>query len=158
MATRPIEVSPTMDVDVKADALTGFVISNPAIDMAQIVASGPKDALFVGVGTGLFVVRQAGIYNLSVRLERTLGPAANCLTRLGFGPRRVSSNVTLNITGGAKDFPPVSFDLQPGLYPVGWAFGCWHDQRTVGSGRMTILIGRPGQPALLPARADDFVR
>ncbi len=134
VSARPIEVSPTMNVDVKTNALTGFVVSDPAIDMAQVIAGGPKDALFIGVGTGLFVVRETGIYTLSVRLERPFGPAVTCLTRLGFGPHRVSSNVTVNIAIGAKDFALVPFDLQPGLYPIAWAFGCWRDQQTTGPG------------------------
>jgi hypothetical protein len=154
---RPIEVSPTMNVDVKANALTGFTISNPSIDMAQILAAAPKAALFVGVGTGLFVVREPGIYTLSVRLERAAGPAVTCLTRLGFGPGRVSSNVTLNITREAQEFASGQFDLRPGLYPIGWAFGCWHDQETIGPGQLTVLISRPGDATRQPARPGDFV-
>jgi hypothetical protein len=85
--------------------------------------------------------------------------AANYLLRLGFGPRRVVSEVELSIANDvSKTFDPAKFDLQPGLYSIGWAFGCWRDREVVGPGRMTVLLSHPGEPHLAPARSDEIVR
>jgi hypothetical protein len=159
VATAPIQVSPTLDVDVKRDRLTHFVLDQPIVDMSQIIAGGPKDALYVGVGLGFLVVRAGGIYALSLRLERPAARTANCLTRLGLGPHRIISSLGVAISDDvSKTFDAARFDLQPGLYSIGWAFGCWHDQQMTGPGRLVLLIGHPGEPTLQPVRPSDIVR
>jgi hypothetical protein len=127
--------------------------------MAQILAKGPSASLYVGVGSGFLAVRTAGIYTISARLERPAAPVADCLVRLGFGPRRVLSNLEVAITGDiSKTFAGARFDLQPGLYLIGWAFGCWHDGKVIGPGRMTLLVGDSSGQDLHPARSEDLVR
>ena len=158
VAAHPIQVSQTMDVNVKPNQLAGFTIKGPSVDMAQILAGGPKTPLYVGIGTGFFVVREPGIYALSLRFERPPGAVADCLTRLGFGPHRIVSNLSLNVSEASRKYATAWFDLRPGLYPIGWAFGCWHDSEVIGPGRMIILVSHPGETKLLPARPDDFVR
>ncbi|ACB96368.1 hypothetical protein [Beijerinckia indica] len=155
----PIEIKPTMDVDVKSTALSAFFLDGSKINMAQIIAAGPKNAPYVGLGNGFLVVRTPGVYALSIRLERPLGPVADCLTRLAFGPRRIVSNLILADPGNiSKTYDAARFNLQPGLYPIAWAFGCWHDREVVGPGRITVLISHPGDQALQPALPDEIVR
>lgn len=155
----PIQVSATMDVNVKTTELTVFDLDGPSIDMAAIIAGGPKSGLYIGEGQGYLAARTAGVYALTMRVERAAGAHANCLMRLGFGPHRILSNLEI-VTAGAlsKTYEAVRFNLQPGLYSVAWAFGCWQGTEVIGPGRITLMVGHPGEPNFLPARADDFVR
>ena len=156
---RAVEVSPTFNTEIKPTPLSAFFVDGSTIDLAQIIAAGPQGTKFVGTGSGFLVVRTQGTYALSLRFERPPGQNADCLTRLGFGPRKIVSNYTLAFPGNSsKTFDAIKFDLQPGLYSIGWALGCWRDQETVGPGRVTVLISHPGDQALQPARADDIVR
>lgn len=159
LTTSPIQVSPTLDVDLKAVALTTFSLEGGSVDMAQIKDHGPKTSLYVGVGNGFLVVKDGGVYALSARLERPAASVADCLVRLGFGPRRIVSDLGVGISSElSKTFEPVRFSLQPGLFPIGWAFGCWHDGEVVGPGRMSLLISHPGERDLQPAGPGDIVR
>lgn len=158
-AIHPVEIGATLDADVKPTPLSAFLLDGPAIELAPIVASGPKDSRFVGTGSGFLVIKTPGIYALSLRFERAAGPVADCLTRLAFGSRRIVSNLELANAGNtSKTYDAVSFNLQPGLYPIGWAFGCWRDKQAVGPGRITVLVGGTGDQALEPARPDDIIR
>ena len=160
----PAEVSPTLDVAVKTNVLTSFSVKGPSVEMEQIVAGGPKGSLFAGVGRGFLVVRDPGVYAVSARFERPPAPTANCLVRLGFGPRRIVSNLivatpNVAVVGPvAKDYEAASFDLQPGLYSIGWMLTCWHDNEIIGPGKLTVLVRRPGETTLSPVRPDDIVR
>jgi hypothetical protein len=159
VATAPIQVSRTLDVDVKTTRLTGFVLNEPAVDMSEIIAGGPRNALYVGIGSGFLVVKAGGVYALSARLERPAGQAADCLIRLGFGQYRIVSNLEIAVVNDvSKAFDAARFDLKPGLYSIGWAFGCWHDQEVTAPGRLVLLIGHPGEPTPQPARPDEIVR
>jgi hypothetical protein len=159
VTTNPIQISLPLDVDVKPTPLTGFLLDGGRIDLARIIAEGPKNALYIGVGQGFLAARTAGVYALSIHVERPAGQVADCLMRLALGPRRIVSNEDVDSVGDvAKTFEAARFDLRPGLYPLGWAFGCWHDQAVIGPGRMTVLIARPGEQSLQPARPDDIVR
>jgi hypothetical protein len=154
-----VEVSPTLNTEIKPTALNAFSVDGSTIDLAQIIEAGPKGTKFVGAGSGFLVIRTPGTYALSLRFERPPGPIADCLTRLGFGSRKVVANLALAFPGNdSKTFDAVRFDLQPGLYPIGWVLGCWRDRETVGPGRITVLISHPGDQALQPARPDDIVR
>ena len=159
VTARLITVSPTMDVDVKATPIGGMPYDGLVADLSQILARGPKGPLYVGTGEGFFVVRTPGTYAVTARFERPPAGTANCLTRIGFGTRRVVSVLTVDVSGGTdKVFDAARFDLQPGLYPIGWAFGCWQAQQVLGPGRLTVLIAHPGEDALKPARDDEIVR
>ncbi len=57
-----------------------------------------------------------------------------------------------------RNYDPVEFDLQPGLYPIGVVFGCWRDQQVIGPGHLTVLIRHPGERDFQPARADEVLR
>ena len=154
-----VDISPTFNVDIQPNALSAFFMDGSNIDLAHIIEAGPKDTKIAGAGSGFVVIRTPGVYALSLRFERLSGPAADCLTRLGFGGRRIVSNYGLATPGNvSKIFDAARFDLQPGLYPIGWAIGCWRDQESVGPGRITVLISHPGDQVLQPARPDDIVR
>jgi hypothetical protein len=154
-----LEVGQTFEVTLKRDPISGFDYVGSTIDMARLLAEGPKSSLFAGVGSAFLAVKTAGIYALTVKFERPAGQAANCLLRLGFGAKRVVSQIELSVVNDiSQTFDAVKFDLQPGLYSTGWAFGCWHEHEETGPGRITILIGHPDDPQLQPARPDDFVR
>jgi len=156
---RAVEVGPMLNLEIKPTPLSAFFVDGSTIDLAQIIAAGPKDTKFVGAGSGLLVISAPGTYALSLRFERPPGPVADCLARLSFGPRAVASNYESPNPGNAsKTFDAAKFDLQPGLYPIGWVLGCWRGQETVGPGRITVLVGHPGDQALQPARPDDIVR
>jgi hypothetical protein len=155
----PAVLKGALDVDVEPTPLSGFTLEGAGIDMAQLVAKGPREARFVGVGAALLVARTAGVYSLTAHLERPAGESADCLSRVGFGQHRLLSSLDINLVGDiAKTFEPVRFELAPGLYRLQWAFGCWEGQQESRTGALTILVGRPGEPAPRPARAGDFVR
>jgi hypothetical protein len=154
-----VETSPTFNTEVKPTALGAFLVDGSTIDLAPIIAAGTKDTKFVGAGSGYLVIRTPGIYALSLRFDRLTGPTADCLTRLIFGSHKVVSSLYLGNSGNlSKTFDAAKFDLQSGLYPIGWVFGCWRDQVMVGPGSITVLISHPGDQALQPAGPDDIVR
>jgi hypothetical protein len=156
---RALEISPTLDVQVNPTPLLAFAIDTATADMAQLTARGPKGALYAGVGSGFLAIRAAGAYTLTLGFQRPAGEAANCFVWLSFGSQRIFSNVDLNIvTDATKTFSRGSFDLQPGLYPVTWMFGCWHDREMVRSGRISLLIGHAGEQKLSPVPPDDILR
>lgn len=157
--TRAVEVSPTYNTQIKPTPLTTLSVDGSTIDLTRIIAAGPRGAKFAGTGSGFLVVRAAGVYALSLRFERPAGPTADCLTRLIFGPRKIVSSYNVANAGNTSTtFDAARFDLKPGLYPIGWVFGCWQDGETVGPGRMTLLIGRPGDATLEPVAREDIVR
>ena len=155
----PVDISATLNVETQPAVLNSFLMDGGSIYFARIMEAGPEDIKIVGTGSGFLVVRTPGIYALSLRFERSSGPTADCLTRLGFAGRRIVSNFGLATPGNlSKTFDAARFDLQPGLYPIGWGFGCWRDQKPVGPGRITVLISRPGDQALQPVLPEDIVR
>jgi hypothetical protein len=154
-----VETSPTFNTEVKPTPLNAFLVGGSTIDLAPIIAAGTKDTKFVGAGSGYLVIRTPGIYALSLRFDRSTGPTADCLTRLIFGSHKVVSSLYLGNSGNlSKTFDAARFDLQSGLYPIGWVFGCWRDQAMVGPGSITVLISHPGDQALQAAGPDEIVR
>jgi hypothetical protein len=159
MTTGKLDVRPGYNVNIDGKPLTAFSLDDSSLDMARIMAEGPKLPLYAGEGGGLFVVRTAGIYTLTLRFDRPAAQPADCLERLGFGPHRIISNVDTDVIRDvSKTFNSARFDLQPGLYSIAWAFSCWHDQAVTAPGRLTLLVGHPGETASLPARPDDIVQ
>ena len=159
VAIQPIDVPATLEVDVKTAVLATFLLDGSSVDMAQIMAHGPRNALYVAVSYGLLVVRTAGSYALSAQLDRSSGPTAHCLTRLGFGSGRILSSVGIDVPGDmSRTFDSTRFDLQPGLYPISWAFGCWHDREVLGPGRMVLMIKHPDEQTLKPVPPAEIVR
>jgi hypothetical protein len=154
-----VEVSPIFDTDIKPTSLNTFFVDGPTIDLTQIIAAGPKGTRFVGAGSGFLVIRTPGTYALTLRFQRPPGAIADCVTRLGLSSRKIVSNFSVALPGNrSKTYDAARFDLQPGLYPIGWALGCWQGEESVGPGRITVLISHPGDQALQPARPDDIVR
>jgi hypothetical protein len=159
MTANPMTVSPTMDADVKATPIVGFTIDEPTVTMARILDGRPKDGLFAGVASGLLVIREAGIYGVFPRLERPAGSLANCLVRLSAGGHRITSNLALNNAQRVtQDYTPAWFEFQPGLYKIGWAFGCWHGTEMSDLGQISVMLIEPGGHPARPLRAIDIVR
>jgi hypothetical protein len=159
MYTGQLEVN-AVDATLLPTRFTSFSLVGSSFDMGSILAAGPKNGpLYVGVGSTFLAVKAPGIYGLSARLERPASETANCLTRLVFGGRRVVSNVDVGINDDVfKNFDTIRFTLQPGLYRILMAFGCWHNQAAVGPGSATLMIIRPGEQKLEPVPEDDLVR
>lgn len=160
--TRAAKVSPTMDVDVSTNPLSAYVIQGPTADMSDIVKNGPGDLaatpLYVATGGGAFVVTAAGEYSFALHVERPAGQRANCLQRFGFAGRRIVSNYDANLVGRfSKTSRPIPFALQPGLYRIGWAFGCWDGRTESDSGRITVLVRHPGDASLHPLGSDEII-
>jgi hypothetical protein len=157
-----MQFSPTLEATVAPSTLSTFntfFLEGPAIDMARIISAGPKDQLYVGNGAGFLAIREAGVYGLAVRLERPVGPVANCVMRLGFASGRIVARLELALAEStSKTFDGGRFDLQPGLYRINWGFGCWHEHEMSAPARMTVLVGHPGETAPQPARPGDIVR
>jgi hypothetical protein len=162
-AIHAMTIAATLDADVAPAPLSGARldrtgVGTASIDMASILAAGPRSGLYAGIGTAMLAVKTAGVYAVSLRLERDSPEPANCLTRLFFARYRLVSNLILGITGHAvRDYDPDQFVLQPGLYPIAVGFACWRGDRMVGPGAVTVLIRRPGEAALAPLRADEIM-
>jgi len=159
MSTGQLEVN-ALDATLLPNHLTSFSSADPNLDMATILANGPKNGpLYLGVGSAFLVIRTAGIYGLSAQLARPAAAPANCLTRLAFGGRRVVSTLEVGLSGNTlKTYEPIKFDLQPGLYRIVMAFGCWHDREAIGPGSATVMIAHPGERDVVPATAAELVR
>jgi hypothetical protein len=159
MTANSVTISPTMEADVNATPITGFTIDEPTATMARILDGRPKDKLFVGVASGFLVIREANTYGIFPRFERPAGPLANCLVRLSINGRRITSNQALNVAQRVtQDYPPTWFEFQPGLYRIGWAFGCWHGNEMSDLGQISVMLVEPGGRPARPLQATDIVR
>lgn len=158
-AIHPMTVSVTMDADVSGSVVSRFTLDQPVIPLTRILDAGPPSGLFVGDMTGFVVVSTPGSYALSVRLARSSPQSANCLVRLGSARHRLLRNINMNVNGQAVlNYPLTEFQLQPGLFSVAVAAGCWRGDQMVGPGEVTLMIRHPGEDAPQPARADEVVR
>ncbi len=158
MYTAPLQAD-AIDVTVLPDRPTVIPSHTPGFDMAAIKAQAPPgQPLYVGVGYADLVVRAAGIYGVTARLERPAAATGTCLTRLVFVSKRVISNVDVGLIDDTRHvFDPIQFQLTPGLYPIALAFGCWQGAATGGPGRITVMIGHPGSAGLVPATGAEIV-
>jgi hypothetical protein len=155
----PIEINSQMDVDLKPTPMSAFFRDGPTFDMKQIIGQGPQSGLYAAVGSNFLPIRTAGVYAMTAKFERPAGTSADCLIRLEFGSRRIVSILEVGIVEDiSKTFDAARFNLQPGLYHVAWAFTCWSGHELIDTGRMTLMVGHPGESSLAPARADDIVR
>lgn len=155
----PMEMNAQMVVDLKPSPIKAFFLDGPTFDMKQIIGQGPQSVPYAAVGSYFLPIRAAGVYALTARFERPAGSSADCLIRLSFGSRRIISAMAVNIVEDfSKTYDAPRFDLKTGLYRVGWAFACWSGRDLVDTGRMTLMVGHPGEPSLAPAHADDMVR
>lgn len=158
-AIQPISVDATLDVDVIASVQARFTLDQPTIPLERILDAAPPTGLFVGTGRSFFVVRTAGLYAFSARLTRAGTQSANCLVRLASGHHQMLRNVVLNSAGAAVlNFAPTEFRLEPGLFLLQIAVGCWRGDHMVGTGEMELLVRHPDEQVLKPATADEVMR
>lgn len=156
---QPISVDATLDVNVIATSEGRFMLDQPSIPLERIVDAAPPTGLFVGVEKSFFVVRTPGLYAFSARLTRTGTQSANCLVRLASGRHQMLRTVVLNTAGTAVlNFAPTEFRLEPGLFFLQVAEGCWRGDRMVGAGELTLLVRHPDDTALKPATADEVIK
>jgi hypothetical protein len=159
MTANPLTISPTMEADVNPTPIMGFTLDEPTATMARILDGRPKDQLFVSVASGFLVIREASTYGIFPRFERPAGPLADCLVRLTVNGHRITSNLMLNLAQRlTKDYPPTWFELQPGLYRIGWAFGCWHGNEVSDLGQISVMLVGPGGGTARPLQATDLVQ
>lgn len=156
---RAIEVSTTLDLTILPKPEASFTLDQTVLDMTRIAAASPPSGRHVGLHSAALVVRTAGLYAISLRLDRSAWQPADCSVRLALAGQRVVSDLSINLPGKiSRSSDPGLFELQPGLYRIGIGFGCWHDQQNAGTGALTVLIRHPGEQEPQPARPDEIVR
>jgi hypothetical protein len=154
----PMTIDAAMDTNVIAVPQAKFDIDQTTISLGRILDAGPPAGLFVGEARTFVVIRTAGLYAFSVQLERSSPETANCLVRLGSHTHRLLRNVNINMNGQVVlKYPATEFQLQPGLFFVGLVVGCWRGDHMVGPGDVTLMIRRPGESSLQPAKADELI-
>ena len=157
-AIQAISVDATLDVNVIASVQGRFTLDQPTVQLQRIM-DAPPTGLFVGTGRSFFVVKTAGLYAFSARLTRAGTQSASCLVRLASGHHQMLRNVVLNSAGTAVlNFAPTEFRLEPGLFLLQVAVGCWRGDHMVGDGELAILVRHPGEPDLKPATAEEVIR
>ncbi len=158
-AIQPMSVNAVMDTNIDPSVLTGFVLDQPGIPLARILDAGPPTGLFAGTARAFLVIRTPGVYAFSLRLARSGTQSADCLVRLGSAKHRIMSNVSLNTSGQAVlIYAPAEFRLEPGLFLLVAAVGCWRGDHMAGPGEVTVMVRHPGESALQPAAADEVIR
>lgn len=156
---QPVVVDATKDADVLGTTVGTFTLDQPAVPLARILDAGPQTGLFVGVARTSFVVPVPGLYAFSVRLTRSDTRAADCLMRMGSIHHRMVRSITLNVPGrGVLNYPATEFQLQPGLFSLAVAVGCWRGNEVLGAGDLIVMVRRPGDAELAPAAADELIR
>ena len=154
-----MSVDATLDVNVIASVQGRFTLDQPTVPLERISDAAPPTGLFVGTGRSFFVVRTAGLYAFSARLTRSGTQSANCLIRLASSHHQMLRNVVLNSAGTAVlNFAPTEFRLEPGLFLLQVAAGCWRGDHMVGTGELEILVRHPGETVLKPATAEEVIR
>ena len=153
------EVSPTLTVNLHSDTLSSYRLDVPEIDLARIIQEAPKTGLYVGVEEAALAVRVAGRTSLALRTDHAGGATVDCLVRFSLNGHRIASNYEGDLNPYASRMPDsADFDLQPGLYRIGVAFGCWRGQEMAGPAKLSLMIRHPGEAALHPASAEDILR
>jgi hypothetical protein len=160
VTTHTFRVSPTWQTDFNETPLDRpTYISGATFDMERFFTK-PQHGLVAAMGAAMFVAKEGGRYTFSASFERPAGPPANCLTRVIFLGRTLTSTIEGNlIDERSRTYKGASFDLSPGLYPINFVFSCWNSRNmTQGPGRMTLLAQHPGETTLSPARIVEIVR
>ncbi len=153
------EVSPTLTVNLHSDTLSSYKVDVPEIDMARIIQEAPKTGLYIGVEEAALAVRVAGRTSIALRTDHEGGSTVDCLMRFSLNGHRIVSDYEGDLNPYTSRMPdPVDFDLQPGLYRIGVAFGCWRGREMAGPAKLSLMIRHPGEAALHPARMEDVVR
>ena len=154
-----MSVDATRDANVSGSVLASFILNQPDIPLQRVVDAGPPTGLFVASAQSFFVVLTPGLYAFSLRLIRSGTQSADCLARLYSTRHRMVRNVTLNSDSGAVlTYTATEFRLEPGLFQLGVAVGCWRGDRVLGAGDLTLLVRKPGEATLRPAVADELMR
>ena len=158
-AIQPLSVDATLDANVIATVRGRFTLDQPTVPLERIVDAAPPTGLFVGTAKSFFVVRTAGVYAFTAQLNRAGTQSADCLVRLASGHHQMLRNVVLNSSGAAVlNFAPTEFRLEPGLFLLQVAVGCWRGDHMVGAGELALLVRHPGESVLKPAMADEVTR
>ena len=158
-AIQPLSVDATLDVNVIASVQGRFTLDQPTVPLERILDAAPPTGLFVGTGKSFFAVRTAGLYAFSARLTRAGTQSANCLVRLASGHHQMVRNVVLNSAGTAVlNFAPTEFRLEPGLFLMQVAVGCWRGDHMVGTGELALIVRHPGDAVSKPATADEVMK
>ena len=158
-AIQPISVDATQDVNVVASVQGRFTLDQATIPLERIADAASPNGLFVGTERSYFVIKSAGLYAFSARLTRAGTQSANCLVRFASSHHQMLRNVVLNSAGDAVlNFAPTEFRLEPGLFLLQTAVGCWRGDHMVGTGEMALMVRRPGETVLTPATAGEVMR
>jgi hypothetical protein len=156
---QPMSVDAVMNVHVVGSVLTNFTLDQPTIPLARILDAGPPTGLFVGIAKAFLVIQTPGLYALSVRLTRSGTQSADCLIGFGSAKHPMVRDVNINTSGQAVlNFRPTMFQLEPGLFRLTVAVGCWRGDHMVGPGEVTVMVNRPGDHMMRPAAADELIR
>jgi hypothetical protein len=156
---RPMTVDAAMEVDLAGPPIGSFTLDQPDIPLQRIAAAGPPGKLFAGLAQTAFVVQAPGLYEFSVRLSRSGTQSADCVTRLGSARHPMVRSVSIDTEGGTiMNYAPTQFRLEPGLFTLVVAVGCWRGDRVVDSGDLTVMVRLPGETASRPAAPDELMR
>ncbi|HVY14393.1 MAG TPA: hypothetical protein VHB27_04140 [Rhodopila sp.] len=154
-----VTISSVMNVEISRQVLGPLALNSSVADMGGILAERPQSDLFVAVANGALVVHEPGSYRLTARLERPAGRPTQCDVRLVLGAKRVIWSLNIGSDRASRHmFDPMTFDLKPGLYRIGYSFGCWDAGAMVNVGRLSIVMQRPGETEFSPIRAEEVVR
>ena len=156
---QPITVDAALDTHVAPTVLARFAVDQTTISLAQVLDAGAPSGLFVGTAKTFFAATTPGLYAFSARFTRSSPQSADCLVWLETPKHRMVRNVNLNLNGQAVlNFVPTAFELQPGLFVLEVAVGCWRGDRMVGPGELTVMVRHPGETGLQPARDDELIK
>jgi hypothetical protein len=159
VAVTEMEIAESGDVNLVGVKLANFKSDQLTIDMAHIMAAGPPGKLYAGTFYGELVIRQPGVYGLTVHAERSSEQPATCVERLAIKELRLINKIDVSLNkSNPHTYDPVKLDLQPGMYWLGGMLSCWRGHEVVGPGRLTVMILHPGDSVLKPITPNEIVR
>ena len=155
----PMTVDATRDANISEAALANFSIDQTDLALQRVVDAGPPSGLFAANALAFFVVPKAGVYGFSVRLARSGTQSADCVVRLNSKHHRMIRNLNIGTDGNAVlSYPETHFQIEPGLFGVVLAVGCWRGDHVLGDGDLTLMVRPPGEAGLRPAEAGELLR
>jgi hypothetical protein len=156
---QPMTVDATQDARISPQVMAHFAIDQPTIPLARVLDAGPPAGLFVGTAKTLFPVQVPGLYAFSARFTRSNPQSADCIVWLESAKHRMVRAIDLNMNGQAVlNFPPTEFRLEPGMFLLEIAVGCWRGDQMVGPGELTVMVRHPNEATLEPATADELIK